>query len=85
VRCNKRNTLKLGDNNVISDISGFKHKASEMRKLSGTQKGLLVHRSEWNPAHPQLKIRARKDNQSVRDVRDRPSDKFEDPPTADEL
>jgi hypothetical protein len=79
------NTLRLGDNNAISDISGFKHKASEMRKLSGTQKGLLVHKSEWNPAHPQLKIRAREDKQSVRDVRDRTTDKFEDPPTADEL
>lgn len=79
------NNLKLGDHNVISDISGFKHKASEMRKLSGTQKGLLVHKSEWNPAHPQLKIRARQDKQSVSNVRDRQADKFEDPPTADEL
>jgi hypothetical protein len=80
-----RNTLKLGDHNAISDISGFKHKASEMRKLSGTQKGLLVHKSEWNPAHPQLKIRAKEDKQNVSNVRDRTTDKFEDPPTADEL
>lgn len=80
-----RNRLKLGDHNVISDISGFKHKASEMRKLSGEQEGLLVHKSEWNPAHPQLKLRAREDRQDVKNVRVRQTDKFEDPPTADEL
>lgn len=85
MRRNKRNYLKLGDHNVISDISGFKHKSSEMRKLSGTQKGLLVHKSEWNPAHPQLKLRAREDKQQVRNVRVRTTDNFEDPPTADEL
>lgn len=84
-RRNNRNRLVLGDHNVISDISGFKHKASEMRRLSGTQKGMLVHKSEWNPTHPQLRIRAREDKQAVQNVRVRPSDKFEDPPTADEL
>lgn len=81
----KSNTLRLGDHNVISDISGFKHKASEMVILTGSQEGLLVHKTEWNPAHPQLYIESRAEDQSVENVRTRPEDKFETPPTADEL
>lgn len=77
--------LKLGEHNVISDISGFKHKSSEMRKLSGEQRGLLVHKSEWNPAHPQLEIRGREDKQNVMDPRTRTTDEFPEPPTQDEL
>ncbi len=84
-RRSTRNRLRLGDHNVISDISGFKHKASEMRKLSGEQRGLLVHRSEWNPAHPQLTIRGRDDDQSVKNVRVRPPDSFPPNPTPDDL
>ena len=30
----------LGDHNAISDISGFKFKASEMRKMEGVDKDL---------------------------------------------
>lgn len=77
--------LKLGDHWVISDISGFKFPASEMIKLSGEQKGLLCHKSEWNPAHPQLTIRAREDDQSVQNVRLRPVDSFPDQITQDDL
>ncbi len=77
--------LKLGDHWVISDISGFKFPASEMRKLTGEQAGLLCHVSEWNPAHPQLKIKAREDDQSVQNVRLRPEDSFPDQITQDDL
>ena len=77
--------IKAGDHWVISDISGFKFPASEMRKLTGEQAGLLVHKSEWNPAHPQLKIRARKDDQSVTNVRLRPVDEFPAATTQDDL
>lgn len=77
--------LKLGDHWVISDISGFKFPASEMMKLTGEQAGLLVHKSEWNPAHPQLKIRAREDDQSVTNVRLRPVDEFPEQITQDDL
>ena len=77
--------LKSGDHWVISDISGFKFPASEMKKLTGEQAGLLVHISEWNPAHPQLKIRARKDDQSVTNVRLRPVDSFPAQITQDDL
>ena len=75
----------LGDHWVISDISGFKFPASEMKKLSGEQKGMLCHASEWNPPHPQLKIRARPDNQAVSNVRLRVADQFPAQITQDDL
>jgi len=71
-----KNRYVPGDNNVIDDITGFKHKASEMRMLSGEQKGLLTHKSNWNPAHPQLHIRPRAEDQTVRNVRLRQTDNF---------
>jgi len=80
-----KKSLKLGDHWVISDISGFKFPASEMKKLTGEQAGLLVHFSEWNPEHPQLRIRARQDDQSVTNVRLRPADQFPEQITQDDL
>jgi len=68
--------IRPGDHWVISDISGFKYPASEMKKLTGEQAGLLVHKSEWNPSHPQLSIKSREDDQSVTNVRLRPTDEF---------
>jgi len=84
-RKGRKNTLKLGDSNAIDDITGFKHKRSDMRKLSGTQKGLLTHRRNWNPAHPQLFIRGRDEQVSVDDSRVRQPDDFSDPPTQEDL
>ncbi len=84
-RKSRRNTLKLGDSNAIDDITGFKHKRSQLVKLSGTQKGLLTHRRNWNPAHPQLFIRGRTDDISVEDTRVRQPDRFPTPPTQDDL
>lgn len=81
----KNKYFRSGDHWVISDISGFKHPSSEMMKLTGDQAGLLVHNSEWNPAHPQLKIRPRKDDQTVKNVRLRPVDSFPGQITQDDL
>ena len=81
----ERKHFKPGDHWVISDISGFKYPASEMKRLTGEKAGLLVHTSEWNPSHPQLKIRSRKDDQSVTNVRLRTPDEFPTPPTQDDL
>ena len=77
--------IRLGDHWVISDISGFKFPASEMKRLSGEQKDLLCHISEWNPPHPQLKIRAIPDNQAVSNVRLRVADNFPAQITQDDL
>ncbi len=71
-----RNRYKRGQHNVIDDITGFKEKSGRMRKLQGEQKGLLTKDSNWNPAHPQLKIRARKDKQTVPNVRTRQTENF---------
>ena len=79
-----RNILP-GDHWVISDISGFKFPASEMKKLTGEQAGLLVHKSEWNPAHPQLKIKTKEDDQTVTNVRLQPTDAFPEAITQDDL
>ena len=79
------NRLVLGDSNVIDDITGFKHKRSEIRKLSGTQRGLLTHKRNWNPHHPQLTIRGREDRQTVEDTRIRQPDQFPTPPTPEDL
>ena len=74
----RKRSLRLGDHLVISDISGFKHLASEMKKLTGVQSGLVVHKSEWNPEHPQLHLKSREDKQQVKPVRLRPDDEFPD-------
>ena len=79
------NRAILGEHNVISDISGFKHKASEMRKMEGVDRDLLVHWTEWNPEHPQLHIEGRTDDISVPNVRVRPQDKFADTVDGDYL
>jgi len=84
-RKSRRTTLRLGDSNAIDDITGFKHKRSDLVKLSGTQKGLLTHRRNWNPAHPQLFIRGREDKINVKNTRVRPPDTFPTPPTQDDL
>ena len=79
------NTLKLGEHNFISDISGFKFKSGDMRKLQGTQKGLVCHKSEWNPPQPQLKVRGIPDRQNVPNPRVRPPDDFSPPPNPEDL
>ena len=60
-----KNKFIRGDHNVISDISGQKFKRSEMRF---NWKGQLVHAAtEWEEKHPQLTIRARKEQIAVTD------------------
>lgn len=60
-----RNRFISGDHNVISDISGQKFKRSEMRF---NWKGQLVHAAtEWEPKHPQIDIRGRKEQIAVTD------------------
>ena len=71
-----RNHYKRGQHNVIDDITGFKYKSGQVRKLSGEQKGLLTRSLDWNPAHPQLKIRPRPDKQTVPNVRTRQTENF---------
>lgn len=48
-----RNCHRVGDYLMVSDFSGRAYYASEMRK---TWEGFWVHRSEWEPKHPQLDV-----------------------------
>jgi hypothetical protein len=82
-RC--KNNIVRKDNKVICDITGFEYHASDMRKLSGTQKGLLVHADEWNPPHPQLKLRGKADRRNVKIARFLPPDDFSAPPQPEDL
>ena len=78
-------TLNIGDNWVISDLSGFKFLASECVYGVGEEAGLLMHNSEFSAYNEQLDIEVRPDNQNVSKVRDRGVDSFATPPTQDQL
>ena len=57
-----RNTLVLGDFNVIDDLMSFKRKASECRLRWDN---ILVTREDWEPRHAQDFLRAKPDKQKV--------------------
>jgi hypothetical protein len=84
-RINTNNRATLGDHNAISDLSGLKFKASEMRLMEGVDKDLLVHFTEWNPEQPQLHIRATSDDTTVQNARPRTTDVFVDHTEGDYL
>ena len=67
------NYLKKGDNNVISDRSGFKVKASECKY---EWNGLYVHKDEWEERQPLDLIRGIPDDQSVEISRPPQTDVF---------
>ena len=71
-----KNRYVEGQHNLMDDITGFKIKSGDARKLQGEQKGLITHYKNWNPEHPQLKLKGRTDNQTVKVVRVRQDDNF---------
>lgn len=68
--------FRIGDHWMISDRSGRKFRASEMRRQWN---GLLVHTSEWEPRHPQELMRPRVRERAVKQSRPRPLDVFQGP------
>jgi hypothetical protein len=64
---------KVGKHNLICDISGEKIRSDKYRK---TWDGLVVSPDDYDPKHPQLNLRPRKEKISVRPTRDRPVDVF---------
>jgi len=68
----KRNKFKKGDNLAVCDICGFTYYASQLRM---TWDGLAVCKEDYEPKHPQLEIKARKEDQSVR-INRKPADQF---------
>ena len=59
-----KNFYRRGDHNAICDISGQKFKRSQMRV---NWKGQLVAEDEFEPKHPQLTIRGRREDISLHD------------------
>lgn len=60
---------KLGEHNVVDDISGRKIRSDDVMI---TWDGFVTCREDYDPKHPQLVLRSRRDDQSVRVVRDEP-------------
>lgn len=76
----------LGDNHVISDISGFKFLASECVYGVGIQEGLLMHRSEFSPYNQQLDVGQNIKDQAIpSNIRTRQTDLYPTNPTQDDL
>lgn len=67
---------KHGDWYVICDRTGFKIKASEARR---EWNGLLVHKSVWEPRHPQDFVKGTRDVQSPPFTRGESTDTFVGP------
>ena len=65
----KHTRFKIGDNNVISDISGFKYNASECVYGVDQEAGLIMHWTEFSPHNPQYNITGKKENRLVEKVR----------------
>lgn len=79
---------KSGDNLVICDRCGFKRFRSECRMQWNNL--LVCSDGCWEPKHPQLSIKPKKDNQAVKDARPEPEDvylstAYADRVTADDL
>ena len=83
----KRTEAILGDHNVTCDYSGKVYKRSEMRWTvgTGTNPSYLVHWSKWDEYNPQVQIKTRREQISVKDVRVQGPDFFPTPPTPSEL
>lgn len=62
-----------GDFYVICQMSGFKIRRSEARKMWN---GLIVHKRFWEPRHPLDTIRSKRDKQTVADPRPEQADRF---------
>ena len=75
----KKSTFKSGQHNVIDDIDGQKYKSSQMTK---NWKNQLVNRlRNFEPKHPQLIIRPRKERIAVENTRTQaPDPPLQDPP-----
>ena len=62
-----------GDHNVVEDISGRKIRSDKVRI---TWQGFVTSREDWSPKHPQLELRSRSENISVRPTRVQPQEIF---------
>lgn len=63
----------LGDSNSICDVCGWKFKHSQLRKRWD---GAMVCSADWEPQHPQDKIRIRAERNNVKDARPEPTVRY---------
>ena len=68
-----RDDYRHGDWNATCDRCGGEFKASELR-LEWT--GLRVCRADWDPKHPQLSVRGKRDKQAPPWTRPEPDEVF---------
>ena len=73
-----QNTYVHGSWNMISDRSGFKHKRGDMRK---EWDGSWVHKDDFDPRHPQDRVKGVPDDQSVADPRPGATDTYSETST----
>ena len=67
-------TYRSGDHLVLCDRCGFTRLRSQCRKeWTGS---LVCTKGCWEPKHPQLTIKPRKDMQAVKDARPEPTDVY---------
>ena len=45
-----------GEFNIIDDLTGFKINSKDARKMEGIHEGLVTHKNNWEPEHPQLHL-----------------------------
>lgn len=64
---------RLGDHNVVDDISGRKIRSDKVRI---TWQNFVTSQEDWDPKHPQLELRSRSENISVRPTRVQPQEVF---------
>lgn len=65
-----------GDHYSLCDLCGFRFMASELRENSD---GLMVCRDDYEPEHPQEKIRVKRERITVKDPRPEPAPRFLEP------
>lgn len=65
-----RNSWKSGDYLMVDDESGLTHYASDMVR---DWNGQWRHKDNLDGRHPQLDVKAKRDPQALRDVRDKPT------------
>lgn len=63
----------LGDSNAICDCCGWKFKQSQLRKRWD---GAMVCSKDWEPQHPQDKIKIRAERNNVKDARPEPTIRY---------
>ena len=63
----------LGDSNGICDTCGFKYKQSQLKERWD---GAMVCNADWEPRHPQDRIKIRAERNDVHNPRPEPDNRF---------